>query len=564
MNTNSVHAVTELHSHWQAEIVLEDWDCLSEDWAERRLAAGRRWLHEQPALHALDQNTPGAFTILSCLIRWLDSGWNGVEVVRQFLARFPQESHPDLTLKEYVTLRMAEGVVSAQDEKPGAAIPHFEKVISLCEEASFDRQNIALTHYWKAHCHRKRGEYDAALSHVVTAREVAASLGCTRLVALFQILEGWLCFQQQNLPKAVSILCEAEAGLSETEDHISLGNIYSGLGRIARREGRYEQALVQFSHAIQEYGKEDPEHRNVARSLAHLAYVRRLVALRLQKQLDASSRRRRRAGYDLVSPSPDKTAIRIKTDGLRQRAHADLDRAALIYGSQHTHGGATVRLYRGFLYLDAGELESATDEAEQGFQEGEALQDIIILARARILQSLIESAKHEEGIEDQRDPVIHIQRADEFAKQAVSFARQTQNARLIAHACITQGFTLCSEYLNDLQSARKFCHEAASCLPPAVHDYLREDFELLKSRILQSDSVDSPLKLLAHGLTGDRTFQQITEDFAGIVIPKVWEQEGYKVAAVVRRLSISPKKVRRILQRAGLEPHKGATRKASH
>lgn len=465
-NSGPVAAVAEVHPRWQAEVVPEDWACLGEDWAERRLPAGVRWLSEhQASLAGLTPQTPGAFTIIGSLIRWLDTGWDGLELVRRFLARFSTEKNPYLPLRDYVTLRLAQGVSKVHEEKPGDAIPHFEKVLSLCDEAGFDRLSIALTHYWKAHCHRKRGEYDLALSHVVTAREIAAALGCGRLVALFQVLEGWVCFQQQNLQRAVGILCEADLVLRETDDYVSLGNIYSGLGRIARREGRYEQALAQFSQAIEEYRKENPDHRNVARSLAHLAYVRRLVALRLQKQLDASSRRRRRAGYDLASPSLDKTAIRLKTEGLRQRALAELDRAALIFGSQHVHGGATVRLYRGYLFLDAGELESATEEAEKTYRMAETHGDIIVLARARILQSLIESAKHEEGIEDQRDPVIHIQRADEYAKQAVSFARQTQNARLIAHACITQGFTLCSEYLNDLQSARKFCHEAAACLP---------------------------------------------------------------------------------------------------
>lgn len=51
---------------------------------------------------------------------------------------------------------------------------------------------------------------------------------------------------------------------------------------------------------------------------------------------------------------------------------------------------------------------------------------------------------------------------------------------------------------------------------------------------------------------GDKTFQQITEEFAEIVIPKVWLREDRKISRVAERLSISPKKVRRILQNAGL------------
>ena len=48
---------------------------------------------------------------------------------------------------------------------------------------------------------------------------------------------------------------------------------------------------------------------------------------------------------------------------------------------------------------------------------------------------------------------------------------------------------------------------------------------------------------------GDKTFRQIAEEFAELSIPKVWEREGRKVSRVAARLSSSPKKVRRILNR---------------
>jgi DNA-binding NtrC family response regulator len=50
----------------------------------------------------------------------------------------------------------------------------------------------------------------------------------------------------------------------------------------------------------------------------------------------------------------------------------------------------------------------------------------------------------------------------------------------------------------------------------------------------------------------NKTFQQMTEEFARIVIPQVWEREGRKVSRVAGKLSISPKKVRRILHSAGV------------
>jgi hypothetical protein len=54
-------------------------------------------------------------------------------------------------------------------------------------------------------------------------------------------------------------------------------------------------------------------------------------------------------------------------------------------------------------------------------------------------------------------------------------------------------------------------------------------------------------------LIEDQTFQQMTDEFADLIVPKVWEREGRKVSRVATRLSMSPKKVRRILSRLGLK-----------
>ena len=66
-----------------------------------------------------------------------------------------------------------------------------------------------------------------------------------------------------------------------------------------RREGRYELALRHFSAAIDEYSRRDPEHRNLARSLANMGYVERLIALRLRKRIDADAAQRRKSEADL-------------------------------------------------------------------------------------------------------------------------------------------------------------------------------------------------------------------------------------------------------------------------
>ena len=57
----------------------------------------------------------------------------------------------------------------------------------------------------------------------------------------------------------------------------------------------------------------------------------------------------------------------------------------------------------------------------------------------------------------------------------------------------------------------------------------------------------------SEGIVRNKTFQQITEEFAEIVIPKVWLRENRKISRVAASLSISPKKVRRILRNSGSE-----------
>jgi len=83
-------------------------------------------------------------------------------------------------------------------------------------------------------------------------------------------------------------------------------------------------------------------------------------------------------------------------------------------------------------------------------------------------------------------------------------------------------------------------------------DYVWEDLQLLRRKLLKTGSTDAVLRQWSQGIVGDKTFQQISEEFAAIVIPKVWKREGRKISRVAARLSISPKKVRRILSQTGV------------
>ena len=53
-------------------------------------------------------------------------------------------------------------------------------------------------------------------------------------------------------------------------------------------------------------------------------------------------------------------------------------------------------------------------------------------------------------------------------------------------------------------------------------DHLLQDLNLLKLKTLRATGIDEALRRWSSGETGDKTFQQVEEEFAELVIPKVW------------------------------------------
>jgi hypothetical protein len=172
------------------------------------------------------------------------------------------------------------------------------------------------------------------------------------------------------------------------------------------------------------------------------------------------------------------------------------------------------------------------------------------MSRARILQSMVENAKVDEGIEE--DPRRHAQAALDYSRDAIEFARGTQNRRLLGRAYTWHGLTLSNEFFNAVDAATEAMNTAGGHLDRGLHDTAWEDLRLLRTRLTRTHSVDTTLQAWSQGAVGDRTYRQISDEFAAILIPKVWEIEEHKIARVATRLAMSPKKVRRILARAGL------------
>jgi tetratricopeptide (TPR) repeat protein len=540
-------------SHRSSEISDEFLAQLKEDLVRRRVGRGMARLEEhRHLLTSLDPEQKNAGRLAGYLAQWVDIGFQRPSLVREIVSRFSKSVRSRLPLLDYMYLRLAEGMVALAGEATEDAIRHLDVVLSLGEETS-DQELLSVANFWKGRCLRMKGDYDQALAYAVKGRELAAALGHEPMAAVMRVLESWLFFQKGNPKQAVSILQEAEAILRKTDDHLTLGNILSSYGRIARHQGRYHHAIEHFTAAIAEYKQRDPQHRNVARSLNNMASVKRLVALQLGRKIDADVARRRKAvARGRTSASPGKPQYRNRFEQLRQEALAELAEAAAIYEQYRNHHGlGSVHLNYGYLHLDNGDLELADAEAKAAFRLGEEKRDYILMARARLLQCMSENSRVEEEIGEGTEPGGHARLAQDCAKEAIELAKHTQNRRLLADAYIWQGLTYSNRFFDDIEAARHCYDQAMTFSKDHQPDDSWEDIHVLKAKILRSGSVNPILRAWSQGSVGDKTFQQITEEFAELIVPKVWEREGRKISRVATRLSMSPKKVRRILNRVG-------------
>jgi tetratricopeptide (TPR) repeat protein len=497
----------------------------------RRIAVGLHTLNEvRPEIETL----AAASGVLTGLIaQWVDAGFADADLLQRLVDKFPAARRSSLPLIDYLHLRMAEGALAMSDEDVDSAAAHFRFVESLEGEVD-DPELLAIANFWAGRCLRKTGHYDEAMAYTVRGEELALACGYAQMAAIMQMSRSWLAFQKGKLSEALAILRHAEDALSQTDDYLSRGNIQSVYGRIARRQGRYERAVECFERAIAEYREGGGGQTQLARALLNLAFVRRLVALEVQK----------------VSTSQRDARERIAK--IRTEATSELDEAMAIYARHHNHRGiAGVHINRGFLRLDEGDLEAAAAAGAEAFRHGEEKHDHIVMARARTLECIIELAALDEQV---GDATAHHEAAESFARDAVRYGEDTENRRLLARAHIWQGLAFAAGAQPDLDAARRSLERATALLQPdsLERQYVWEELDRLRAAVVRARPVDATLRAWSAGVVDNTSFQQMTEEFARIIIPKVWEREGRKVARVAAKLSISPKKVRRILHAAGV------------
>lgn len=520
---------------------------LRDDLGYRRIAHGIHILNNlRPAIDSLGPSRPRAGVFLGLIAQWVDAGFESADLLERLLPRFPSTAMAALPLIDYLHLRMAQGVVDMSHEDYDRAMAHFHFVQSLESDVD-DPELLAIANFWTGRCLRRSGQYEEAVPYIARGEELALTCGYLQMAAVMQVTESWLAFQKGKLDDAVTTLRRAEEALAQTDDFLNRGNIQSAHGRIARRQGRYECAVEYFEKALVEYRSSGGGPLQMARTLQNLAFVKRLRALEVQRELDLIAASRRSGG----AASGPTAVLRSRIESIRAEAAAHLEESTAIYAQHHNHRGiAGGHITRGFLRLDAGDLEAAAAEASEAFRHGDEKRDYFVMARARTLQCVVETAAFEEQI---GDPTRHRDAAVTFARDAVNFAAHTQNRRLLARAYVWQGLILAAGPNADLDGARRCRDEATALLQPetAEHQYVWEELESLKAAVLRAAPIDPMLRAWSEGIVEHTSFQQLTEEFARLVIPKVWEREGRKISRVAEKLSISPKKVRRILQAVG-------------
>jgi tetratricopeptide (TPR) repeat protein len=523
----------------------------------RRVSDGMVMLDSaESAWSKLTPSHSHATELLLLIAQWVDVGYRDHHLLEALLAKFPAECRRRLALEDYLRLRMVEGFLALSAEEVDKAIEILDFVLRA-EPGAADERLLTVAHFWKGRAHRKKGEYELAFKEIVCAREQAQRCHDDAVfTSVIQIHESWLLFQRGLGKEALRLLSHAEASLKDTDHYLARGNIESARGRIVRRSGEYAQALEHFDRAIGIYSAGNPNHRNLARALVNSAYVKRLLALQLRKRIDARAFKpgQARGEHQFAgAPATAAATLRSRYQQLSDEAISQLQQARDIYVLHgHSGGLGAVTVNSGYLHLDGGDIDSAAREALDAYRIGQENNDQILMARARVLQTATENAKIEEGLGEEVDTALHANHARQFSDEALNLAKHTQNRRLLAAAYIARGMTAANDFFQEWELARHCVSEATDLIGVGENDHLLDELAALKSRIMSASGINDTLRGWSEGMIGDKTFQQITEEFAEIVIPKVWQREGRKISRVAHCLSVSPKKVRRILRRAGL------------
>lgn len=507
---------------------------LEETLVERDVQQGFALLDSRPDLvQRMAAADAEAIQLLLCVAQWVDLGYRDLAFLKACCAPFAHARLANLRLIDALKLKLANAFYALATEDVDECIAPLDFVLGAGNDI-LDPHIRFLAHFWRGRAHRKRGEYEAALVDIGAAREIAQRSNAPRLVGSVKIHEGWVLFQQGDRRGAARLMDEAESSLKQTGDALLLGNIESARGRFIRRSGDYAAALACFERAIELYSHGFSRHPNCARAFVNAAFVKGLIAHRIRVE---------------TGGKPVRGATHAKYLQVYDDALALLGSARKIYSvCHHQTGLGAVFVNCGHLHLETGNTDQAAAEARKAFKLGQEKRDPILMARTRILQSAIELALADEDLDGDTSANSRAAKAIDYAEEAIELGAHTQNKRLLAEAYLMRSAAAADGHFEDWETARSFANKAGDLLGEDDRDHLFNKLGAIKARILRANGIDHTLQQWSSGQVGNKTFQQIQEEFAEIVIPKVWLNLGKNVSRVSEQLSISPKKVRRILR----------------
>jgi tetratricopeptide (TPR) repeat protein len=353
------------------------------------------------------------------------------------------------------------------------------------------------------------------------------------------------------------MLSEAEKGLKKTDHWIALGNIESARGRIVRRHGDYARAVTHFERAVALYEISHPNHTNLARAMTNLSFVKRLLAAQLKRHIDVTAAGRERTGKgDTAGGAGRAGESRLREfhrqyQELYRSAIAELERAKHICMLHGEHSGlGSALLNAGYLHLDVGDLGMAAGEASQALEIAEANHNLLLRARVCTLMGMIENARVEELLGSAQEIPHYARLAKQHCMEAVRLAQSTENKRVLLNAYVALGETAANNFFHDYELAQRCVDAASGLLEPQDADYAVDELNALKAKLLKVVGIEDTLRAWSQGIITGRSFQEVTEQFAQLVIPRVWLREDKKISRVAKKLAMSPQKVRRLVKRS--------------
>ncbi len=522
-------------------------DCLR----RRSIAEGIKLLDRaEGAWRSLELNDRHGAEVLLMLAQWVDVGYREPQLLRERLDRLTAAQREEMGVAAYVRVRMTEAFYALSTNDADGAIRILGGLLQM-EDVFRDAELKALANLWKARAHRKKADYDMARDHLIAALELAHLMpGSEALVAIIKIQQAWIVFQNGDSAGALQMLNEAEKGLKKTDHWIALGNIESARGRIVRRHGDYARAVTHFERAVALYEISHPNHTNLARAVTNLSFVKRLLAAQLKRHIDVTAARKNGKGGSGDSRLRE---FHRQYQELYRSAILELERAKEICTLHGEHGGlGSALLNAGYLHLDVGDLGMAAKEAAQAMEIAEAHHNVVLRARACTLMGMIENARVEELLGSAEEIPVYARLAKQHCMEAVALAQSMENKRVLLNAYVALGETAANNFFHDYELAQRCVDAASALLDPQDADYAVEELNTLKARLLKVVGIEDTLRAWSQGIITGKSFQEVTEQFAQLVIPRVWIREECKISRVAKKLAMSPQKVRRLVKRSSM------------